>query len=166
MKIDSAWYDCMTAGQEIAPTSYAGKYKCPDPVVFCPQVQNWDAPWPTFDTVVPAISKNGGLITIVGAGFNNTNVIVYIGTELGCIQTKSTFTLSETGELTIKCVIGSRPNALIVRGRRVVDVTITDDLGRTATGFKSLTINAGSTIFQSSWYFMAGVLMLLVSSFV
>jgi len=164
MKIDTIWYDCKTAGDVIQPTGYQGQYNCPDPAVFCPEVPQWNSPWPSFVSIVPPFATVGDLVTIVGNGFNSSNVVVYLGPEHGCVTARSTFTLDGTGQLNIKCLIGAKPNALIVRGKNVVDVNMVDDSGKSATGFKAFTLNAATSLFQSSWYLMAGVLVLLVNS--
>jgi len=151
IRVGLSWYNCTQPGQMISITGYNGYYLCPkDLAYFCNSVPNDNSTWPSFVSVSPQIGKLGDVVVITASGLTSSNLVVYIGADHGCSQTRMQVTFSQ-GIATIMCTVGANYQAFTLHGNNLVDVVIVDDQARTATGLQQFTLSGASSLFTGMW---------------
>jgi len=136
MKVGEVWYDCSVPGSQIKTTEgFDGYYLCPSAEFsWCNEVVNYQSTqWPQFVSVTPSKGAVGDTVTIVAQNFG-TSPRVTFGEYHGC--NGASMTINGT---TITCKIGVKGEKVLWVDE-VVDLTVSDSLGRGDTKIKGFTL--------------------------
>jgi len=81
--------------------------------------------------------------------------------DYGCNEPSTVITYDNLGSANIVCKLGERTDTPPLIGSVIVDITVSDSFGRTATAFAQFTMNTAHTIHSGSLMVLSLVFMVL-----